>query len=145
MANIIYGAKQSSSAIGGFVGNSKSISTTQFEECVNKGNLYGSKKNNMGGFIGNSNGHVNIFTAVNEGKIENGNTCGGFIGNFNASHAIIRDVVNRGYMDNTASGGIIGTSGNKGSFIDISNARNNAVLKLVIVFPDPVVCQTKPP
>ncbi|MBS7271392.1 InlB B-repeat-containing protein [Fibrobacter sp.] len=128
VANIIYGAKQSSSAIGGFVGNSKSISTTQFEECVNKGNLYGSKKNNMGGFIGNSNGHVNIFTAVNEGKIENGNTCGGFIGNFNASHAIIRDVVNRGYMDNTASGGIIGTSGNKGSFIDISNARNNAVL-----------------
>ncbi|OWV09989.1 InlB B-repeat-containing protein [Fibrobacter sp. UWB5] len=128
VANIIWGAKQSSSAIGGFVGNSKSISTTQFEECVNKGNLYGSKKNNMGGFIGNSNGHVNIFTAVNEGKIENGNTCGGFIGNFNASHAIIRDVVNRGYMDNTASGGIIGTSGNKGSFIDISNARNNAVL-----------------
>ena len=128
VANIMWGAKQSSSAIGGFVGNSKSITTTQFEDCVNKGNLYGSKKNSMGGFMGYSNGHVNIFTAVNEGKIENGNTCGGFIGGFNASRAIIRDVVNKGYMNNTASGGIIGTSGAKGSVINISNARNNAVL-----------------
>lgn len=128
VANIIYGAKQSSSAIGGFVGESKSISTTQFEECVNKGNLYGSKKNSMGGFMGFSNGHVNIFTAVNEGKIENGGTCGGFIGGFYESHAVIRDVVNRGYMNNSVSGGIIGGSGAKWSFIDISNARNNAVL-----------------